>query len=42
MDFMPNDLRLVAAQDIVSSENKSIKENIMKDPEVGKLLLAKM
>jgi hypothetical protein len=42
MDFMPDDLRLVAAQDIVTSENKSIQGSIMTDPKLGQLFLAKM
>jgi hypothetical protein len=42
MDFMPNDLRLIAAQDIVSSENKSIQGSIMTDPKLSKLFLEKM
>jgi hypothetical protein len=41
MDFLPNDMRLIAAQDLVSSSNPSLK-SIMADPEIGKLLLKKM
>lgn len=41
MDFMPNDMRLIAAQDLVKSGNGSIK-SIMADPDLAKLLLAKM
>jgi hypothetical protein len=42
MDFLPNDIRLVAAQDIVQSENKSIQQAIFTDTKLGKLLLQKM
>jgi hypothetical protein len=42
MDFLPNDIRLVAAQDLVISENKSVKEALFTDPKLGKLLLQKM
>ncbi|WP_299461507.1 AAA family ATPase [uncultured Microscilla sp.] len=41
MDFLPNDMRLIAAQDLVSSSNPSLK-SIMADPEIGQLLLKKM
>jgi len=42
MDFLPNDMRLIAAQDLVASENKSIKDALFTDPKLGKLLLGKM
>lgn len=42
MDFIPNDLRFIIAKDLASSDNKSIRANIMTDPELGKLLLTKM
>ena len=42
MDFLPNDIRLVAAQDIVSSDNKTVNAAIFVDPKLGKLLLTKM
>lgn len=42
MDFLPNDMRLIAAQDILSSNNQSIKGVIMTDLRLGKLLLSKM
>jgi len=41
MDFVPNDLRLIAAQDLVEAENASLK-SIMADPEIGMLLLENM
>lgn len=41
MEFLPNDLRLSLAQDLVSSKNQSLKL-IMSDPQIGKLLLSKM
>ncbi len=39
IDFLPNDIRLAMAQDIVSSSNLKL---IMADPEIGKLLLNRM
>ncbi len=42
MDFLPNDIRLVAAQDIVHSENKTVHQAIFTDPKLGELLLRKM
>jgi len=41
IDFIPNDIRLAMAQDLVSSTNKHLKM-IMSDPEIGKLLLQRM
>jgi len=41
IDFLPNDIRLAMAQDLVASPNKHLKV-IMTDPEIGKLLLQKM
>ena len=41
IDFIPNDLRLTMAQDLVSSDNASLKM-IMADPEIGKMLLKRM
>ena len=41
IDFIPNDIRLAMAQDLVSSSNKHLKM-IMSDPEIGKLLLQRM
>jgi len=41
MEFLPNDLRLSMAQDLVSSKNQNLKL-IMSDPQIGKLLLSKM
>jgi len=39
IDFIPNDIRLSMAQDLVSSSNLKL---IMADPEIGKLLLNRM
>lgn len=39
MDFMPNDMRLVMAQEFSAYENT---KEIMSDPNIGKLLLEKM
>lgn len=41
IDFIPNDIRLSMAQDLVSSSNANLKP-IMADPEIGKLLLQRM
>jgi hypothetical protein len=41
MDFLPNDMRLIAGQDIAASSNTSLKA-IFADAELGKILLAKM
>lgn len=41
LDFIPNDIRLSMAQDLVSSTNTNLKA-IMADPQIGKLLLQKM
>ncbi len=41
LDFMPNDIRLTMAQDLVASENAALKP-IMADPAIAKLLLRKM
>jgi hypothetical protein len=41
IDFIPNDIRLAMAQDLVRSSNVALKA-IMADPEIGKLLLNKM
>lgn len=41
IDFLPNDIRLAMAQDLVSSPNSNLKL-IMADPEIGKLLLKRM
>lgn len=41
LDFMPCDLRLTTAQDLVRSSNKHLGA-IMTDPEIGKLLLENM
>ncbi len=41
IDFIPNDIRLSMAQDLVSSSNTNLKQ-IMADPQIGKLLLQKM
>lgn len=41
IDFIPNDIRLSMAQDLVSSSNTHLKM-IMADPEIGKLLLKRM
>jgi len=39
IDFIPNDIRLSMAQDLVSASNL---KSIMSDPEIGKLLLKRM
>ena len=41
IDFIPNDIRLTMAQDLVSSKNRYLKP-IMADREIGKMLLARM
>ncbi len=41
MDFLPNDLRLITAQDLVSSKNTHLK-SIIADKDVAMLLLKKM
>lgn len=41
IEFIPNDIRLSMAQDLVSSSNQALK-TIMGDPQIGKLLLQKM
>jgi hypothetical protein len=41
IDFIPNDIRLSMAQDLVASSNPNLKI-IMADPLIGKLLLQKM
>lgn len=41
IDFIPNDIRLAMAQDLVSSSNPNLKM-IMADPEIGRLLLKRM
>ncbi|VAW62215.1 ATPase [hydrothermal vent metagenome] len=41
LDFLPNDLRLITAQELVDSKNRHLKV-IMKDKEIAFLLLAKM
>jgi hypothetical protein len=41
LDFLPNDLRLALATDLAASPNKHLRE-IMKDPDIGRLLLDKM
>jgi len=41
IEFIPNDIRLSMAQDLVSSSNQTLK-TIMGDPQIGKLLLQKM
>lgn len=41
IDFIPNDIRLSMAQDLVGSSNPNLKM-IMADPEIGKLLLKRM
>jgi hypothetical protein len=41
IDFIPNDIRLSMAQDLVSSSNTNLKQ-IMADPQIGKLLLQRM
>ena len=39
IDFIPNDIRLAMAQDLVSASHL---KSIMADPEIGKLLLKRM
>jgi hypothetical protein len=39
MDFMPNDMRLIMAQELVKSNNT---KEILSEPAIGKLLLGKM
>ncbi len=41
LEFIPNDIRLTMAQDLVSSSNPHLKK-IMGDPQISKLLLQKM
>lgn len=41
MDFLPNDIRLTMAQDLVSSKNSALK-SIMADPAIAKMLLKRM
>ncbi len=41
IDFLPNDIRLTMAQDLVSSKNRYLKP-IMADREIGKMLLGRM
>lgn len=41
LDFIPNDIRLSMAQDLVASKNPSLKM-IMGDPEISQLLLKRM
>ncbi len=41
LDFLPNDIRLTMAQDLVGSDNKSL-QGIMDDPEIGMILLEGM
>ena len=41
IDYIPNDIRLAMAQDLIRSNNPSLKM-IMADPEIGRLLLNKM
>lgn len=41
LDFMPADLRLTTAQEIVSSDNPHLK-TLMASPEIGRLLLTQM
>jgi hypothetical protein len=41
IDFLPNDLRLTLAQDLISSKNISLKM-LVADREVGKLILKKI
>jgi hypothetical protein len=41
LEFLPNDIRLTMAQDLVTSDQRSLKP-IMADPAIAKLLLRKM
>jgi MoxR-like ATPase len=41
LDFLPDDLRLTFAQDLVGSENKSLKAILM-DAEIGQLVLSRI
>ncbi|MFK7946898.1 MAG: AAA family ATPase [Saprospiraceae bacterium] len=41
LDFLPDDLRLTFAQDLVKSENTDLK-NILKDAEIGRLVLSRI
>ncbi len=41
LDFIPNDMRLFMAQELVNSSNNSLK-TLLAVPEIGKLILAKM
>jgi MoxR-like ATPase len=41
LDFLPDDLRLTFAQDLVGSENKSLK-GILMDAEIGRLVLSRI
>lgn len=40
MDFLPNDMRLIALRDLVTVKNKSINTLAAQDPELGLLLLS--
>ena len=42
MDFLPNDIRLITAQELMACKNKTIQASIFTDPKIGKLLLEKM
>jgi hypothetical protein len=41
LDFLPDDLRLTFAQDLVSSENEDLKQ-ILTDAGIGKLVLSRI
>jgi hypothetical protein len=41
LDFLPDDLQLTFAQDLVGSENKSLK-GILMDAEIGRLVLSRI
>jgi len=41
LPFIPNDLRLAMAQELVASDKKSLKR-LYSIPEIGKLILTKM
>jgi hypothetical protein len=41
IDFIPNDIRLSMAQDLIGSGNSNLK-SILSDPEISKLILQKM
>jgi hypothetical protein len=41
MDFIPNDIRLTMAQDLVMSSNIALK-SIMADADIGRMLLQRM